>query len=615
MIDWTEKLEQFERRLKASDILVVDLETNGLDWRKNKIVSYGFCFGENPEDVFYFPVDHGSGNIHCPSRLLEFLREELANKSRRLIGHNLIFDLLFLQNVGIKPLGEFVCTMVSQSLINEHQKSFTLAECSRLMGGEVKKDEMLYRHLAERLGEEWQEDDKGRITRALKNKLMGNFHTLPGDDPVIMDYVIGDVVSTWGLYQKQQIEIERQDLGRVFNVEMRCTRALYNMQRFGIKIDREKLDETIKTVEETSAKIQEQMPGENFNWWSPKQMRELYADFDQNLIPRTPKGGLSFNDAFLSTHPRGQTILQGRKADKLLNTFLMPMRDEHLFNEHVHARYHQGKADEYGTVSGRLSCSDPNLQQIPKRNDASAKLIRTMFMPEDGMIWSSNDLSQAEYRLFAHYTNDPMLIQGYCQETPLDMHTIVSKQLGVSRFIAKTLNFAILYGAGIEKMTFIINKGLAEEGVPLLEPHQVKNLREEYYAKIPAVKNFMNQTKTVAEGRGYVRTILGRRCRFIGYDDKYYKAANRVIQGSNADYTKLKLAEINEFFESEGIDQARLLVTVHDSIEWQFAPGKAGERINAEAIRIFQNDIEGLIKMRVPMKVDNSIGANWAEAA
>lgn len=614
-MDWTDKLEKFERRLKASDELVVDLETNGLDWKRNKIVSYGFAFGPREEDWFYFPVAHASGNIEQVNRLLLFLQTELKRKPRRIIGHNLIFDLLFLHAAGIEPAGEFVCTMVTQSLINENQKSFNLAECSRIMGGEVKKDEMLYKHLAEKLNIPWEEDENGKVTRSLKGKLMSEFHTLPGDDPVIMEYVIGDVVSTYQLYMAQKVEIEAQDLSRVFGVEVRCTRALWNMQRFGIKVDESKLDQAIESTKLVSQSIQAKMPIKDFNWWSPKQMRDLYKDYDQDLIPKTPKGGLSFNSDFLETHELGRTILEGRQADKTLNTFLEPLKNEHLFNGYVHSRYHQGKADEYGTVSGRLSSSDPNLQQIPKRNEGTTKLIRSMFIPEEGMLWSENDLSQAEYRLFAHYANDPELIAGYNQEVPVDMHTLVSKQLGVSRFVAKTLNFAVLYGSGIDKMRFIINKGLSKDGLPLLERYQVEAIKKAYMDKNPAIKNFMNQTKQVAEQRRYVRTILGRRCRWMGYDDKYYKAANRVIQGSNADYTKLKLAEINEYFESEGLEKARLLVTIHDSVGWQFAEGSTGDKINAEAIRLFQNDGGDVIKMRVPMKVDSHVGLNWSEAA
>lgn len=615
MKSWSEELEKFESRLKQSRTLVLDLETDGLDWKTNKIVSYGFCFGNRPEDVFYFPTDHGSGNIHCPKSFEKYLAIELKSKPREIIGHNLIFDLLFLANKGIVPNGEFVCTMVRQSLINEHQKSFSLAECSRIMGGEVKKDELLYRHLAERLEIKWEQDDQGRVTRSLKNKLMSLFHTLPGDDPVIMEYVKGDVIATWQLWEAQQIEIEKEDLMRIANVEVRCTRALYNMQRFGIKVDEKKLNKAIEDTEAKALEVRKALPIENFNCRSPLQMAKLYEDYDKDLIPRTPKGGLSFNDDFLQTHELGKKILAVRRTDKLLSSFLMPLREEHLFKGYVHASYNQGKADDFGTVSGRLSCSNPNLQQFPKRDGDSSYLVRSVFIPEDGMIWSSNDLSQAEYRLFAHYTNDPVLIAGYSADDPIDMHTSVAKQLRVGRFIAKTLNFAILYGSGVDKMTFIINKGLREENLPEMTTFEVANLRKEYYQRIPAVKNFMDQTKSVAEGRGYVRTILGRRCRFSGYDDKYYKAANRVIQGSNADYTKLKLAEINEFFESEGLDKARLLVTIHDSVDWQFEGGSGGDKINQEAIKIFQNDYPGIIQMRLPMKVDSSTGFNWADAA
>jgi len=593
------KLERFYNQMRGSNLVVVDLETTGLDFHTDRIIS--FIFGFPDGNIYYFPVGHDSGNcLENPKPLIDFIRDQLSRQDITIVGHNLIFDLLFLRAMGTKPQGKLICTMVQYALLNEYAKSYSLKACGEAMGVKVKEGDQLYRFMADYFNEPYDESKKSQ------KGFMGRLKELPGDAEPLRVYAEGDVQSTWELYEAIQEKLVAQELTQVAGIESRSMAALLDMQYRGVRIDRRALDVAIGHTEEQVVDLRKQFP-DGFQTKSSKQVLSQFTEAELDRVPSTAKGGKSFTKEVLAKFEVGQKILGLRQAEDFLAKFLIPIRDKFITeDDYIFPRYHQARNDDYGTVTGRLSSSDPNIQQIPKRDVERSKVIRGFFYPDEGYLWSSNDLNQCEYRLFAHYTKSETLIAGYSATPSVDMHTTICNQLGLDpkkeRIIAKTLNFSILYGAGVDKIAETLK----------MPREQAAQLRADYYRTTPEVKEFMNLTSTVAQKRGYVKTILGRRCRFGIEEDKYYKAANRIIQGSNADYLKLKLAEIYEYFESEG--EGRILATIHDSVEWQIPPGERGEKINAEALRIFSNEYDGLIKLRLPMGVEGGIGKNWAEA-
>lgn len=654
---WAEKIQRFFQHLETVEEISFDVETDGLDWHTNKILSYQFAFSSKPEDVYYFPLAYASGNM--PADLAEQFTYQLVEAAKTVpgawIGHNLMFDLLATAKHDLVPKGKWICTMTTQAIIDEHQRSYALSACAQAMGVTPKQDKELNQYLVDffkiELNPAEQADfDKGLYCKKVK-ELKGRLAELPADAPMVQGYGEGDVITTWELFQKQKkmlaIKENGTDLLTVADIEWRCTKALYWMQRRGIKINEAKLEQVVEDTRNTYQAALANLPKIPKAWLNevlkykasihalsaqPKDFplgqddivfshrsRDhmlaiwLYQGYPLADIPKTDKGGFSFTSKFLDSHPFGKQFAGLRKTDKLLSAFLAPLKERHTINGRVFGSYHQLRADEGGTITGRLSSSNPNLQQVPKRDEGNSKLIRQLFEADPGYIWSSNDLSQAEYRIFSHYTQNKKLIEGYKADPPVDMHTTVSKDViklaemldrDKARFAAKTLNFALLYGAQSKKVAMMLG----------IDEHEAADLINDYYRNIEGVEWLMRTATQRARTHGYVRTLTGRRCRFAKGDYGYYKAANKIIQGTNADFTKLKLAEIQDLFEAND-NKAQLLLTVHDAIDWQFEDSAAGHALNEEALRIFAAETPGIFELRVPMKVDHKTGRTWAEAS
>jgi DNA polymerase-1 len=289
-----------------------------------------------------------------------------------------------------------------------------------------------------------------------------------------------------------------------------------------------------------------------------------------------------------------------RRYSGMMSKFVTPMLSKHLFNGRVHCEYNQLRADEYGTVTGRLSSSNPNMQQIPKRNKEMAPLFRQIYLPEHSHKWSANDYSQQEFRVFGDYTGANLLLRGYKEVPPLDIHTVVANLLSVDRETAKTMNFGILYGMGMAKLARSLG----------IKEHEAKTLRAEYDQMLPEVRAFTRLADSTAASRGYVRTKLNRRRRFPDRTTTF-KAGNSIIQGTSADMVKLKMIQIDNLFKGR---ESALMLQVHDELDWTVAPGD--EKLDKVAQRVMCEFGEtSPIQFKVPFTVDSHLADDWARAS
>lgn len=603
LIETAAEAEQIVRRLAdpTTKLVVYDSETSGLDPRRDFLAGHVFTFGPRNTDNYYVPVRHGlppSGNITNPAKFHKALHKVAsARRDLHWVGHNLMFDLRFMWVTGIEPAGTFEDTAVDQALLDEFSPSFALDACCRDHGVKEKKGEELYRHLASIFG--------GEPTRRAQ---MGNFWKLPGDDLLAAEYAMGDGISTWELHHAQRTKLIEQGLDGVRDTESKITRVLYRMMKRGVRIDWAKLAEVKQAVEDMTKKAIKALPA-GFNVRSPNQIKAYMEAAGHTGWPLTPKGRPQFNEEWLSKTEEGRRIITVRKYTNLVSSFIDPLFEEHRWPDgRIRCEYWQMASDDFGTVTGRFSCSAPNLQQVPKRNKELGRLFRQVFLPEEGARWLSADMSQCEPRLLAHYSEAKVLLDGYLSVPFVDSHASVTRAaelealLGVpfkeAREYGKRLNQSLITGAGKAKVISMLGAG-------------GDKVYDAYFEALPEIKALQKTASKVMERRGYVRSFLGRRAR-LESRDKSYKAVNRILQVSNADLIKQSMVDMDAYFESEG-DVVSLLNTVHDSDDLSVPEG--AEAIAERGLEFMCQFGPGRrFDMMVPMAIEYRYGANWAQA-
>ena len=588
-----------------------DLLSRGPGWRRN---AYVVGIGINADNVFkeYYPVAHLYGENCDPEKVWSWLRAELNNYTGEICGANVnLYDGDGLQQNGVRPWkAKWHDIQWAEPLLDEHAFSFSLDTLAEKYLGKLKQTE----GLVEMYGPDWKKQIREIHPQHIRN------------------YVFGDINLPGAILDKQMVALKAERLTKLYDLESRLCPLLLYMRNKGVPVDLAAAQKLNIRLTDEIAKIQEKLNGitgfdVNFN---PSKSLFSALDFLQIKYPRCKltkkdsekgktEGRPSATNTWLKTikHPFTELLLQVREIDKLNGTFIENAILKGNINGRIYAEFHPLKrADSEGnrgTGTGRFSCTNPNLQQIPIRTELG-KEIREAFIPEVGRLWWSKDYSQAEFRLLVHYgvkakcEGAEVAQQMYRDNPDTDFHDMVVDITQLPRPDAKTLNFGLIYGMGKAKLA----RQLGVDDIAAAEIFDI------YHGRVPFIKKIFNKAMDRAQEQGYVKTILGRRARFNEMEPKFrgkgeqrahtYKALNCILQGSCADLVKTAMVNIWEAgIVGKDLD---IYLTVHDELDGSVEPGKAGEEKLQEISRIMEN----AIKLEVPIKVDSGVGDSWAAA-
>lgn len=573
--------------IECARALVIDTETTGLSAREDRVCGWVFAV----EGVsLYLPVRHaGGGNLfEDPAEFESQLAIAFAKRSRLgllTIGHNLPFDLWFAGKEGVIIDAPLEDTMLNEVLINDDLRDYDLEKCCRRHDVPGKQTADLYETLQRRFGR------RGKAGP----KMMADFHKLSGTDPLAVEYAAGDGVSTWELWKAQQEALDKDRLREVWRLECTLLPKLARMRRRGIRVD---LDYARAARTRLTADLEAAlsvMPP-HFEANSAGSVKSYYESQGIDWWPQTREGRPSFREAFLEESEAGQRVVAIRRLLKTRGTFIEPILETHAIEGRIHPDLVQFATGDYGTHTGRFSCRMPNLQAYPKRRKEIGRVVRPILVADEGFDFGEADVSQQEPRLYAHYGQDERLIAGYNSSPPTDVHTIASQRMGIDRDRAKTLGLSIFNGM----------QGRALAGRLKVDRLTAENLIEDFLDTFPGIRAFRKDAPRVARDRGYIRTILGRRCYFMD-PRSTYMAVSRIIQGSAADQMKLMMLRAFEYCEA--YPQVELLMSIHDSLMFQSWKGAS----LTEFQRVLEDN--SVLNLLVPMPVEVKLGQHWGAAS
>lgn len=602
-------------------VVFLDTETTGLNWWQDRI--YGISISVEDRDFYW--------DIRRQPEAVEWLREEIR-RVRRLAAHNAKFDWHFCRKHGIIfPEDRTFCTMIRAALIDEHRMTYDLDSLGKDCVG-VGKDTSIYAELAEMFG--------GKPT---KHAQIDNLQRAPV--AMAARYAKQDTNTGLKLFHWQEQQIEKQNLGRVHELEMRLLPVIVRMEEGGVRVDVDRAEKAVTDIDRQSKTMQRDLDrlagfavnpnpsGSIKKLFEPRRVKsadggEHWEAADGTPLNATDAGAPSLDADALRRmkHPAAPMILKLRKLLKARDTFL---KGHVLSNHHdgvIHANINQTKSEgDVGTGTGRLSINGPALQQIPKRDKEMAAIVRAIFVPDYGHEWVCNDWAQMDFRVFAHYVKDPDILQMYRKDPDTDFHSLTAGMTGLPRSPrfagdpnAKQINLGLVFGMGQGR--------LAEEmGLPYtIEPNgkggtylkpgpEAEAVFTQYHSSIPGVKDLLRDASSVAKSRGHVLTIMGRRIRFpLGMF--VHKAGGLIFQGTAADCLKQKLIELDDYIRSEGSGDARLLLNVHDEFDTSVEPGRQDIRDEINRI-VCAFGPEDAISLRVPVRTDQGRGPDWWEAS
>ena len=605
--------------LSQAKEIAIDVETRdpnlkqlGPGWARKdgEIVGYAVATSQWSG---YVPVNHfGGGNLD--KRIVEKWMQSVLSTPSKKIMHNAQYELGWLVASGYKVNGRVIDTMITASLLDENRFSYSLNALAYDYLNKTKSEKTL-QEAAKSFGV----DPKGELWK------------LPA--MYVGPYAETDAVLTLELWNYFIGKLSQEELWTVHGLETDLLPCLVDMTLRGVRIDMDGVERTkqylIKEEKKALAQIKH-ITGLDVEIWAAQSLSKAF-DTAGLSYPKTEKGSPSFTKAFLSENPHElpQLVVRARELNKTNGTFITTILKHVAHDGRIHSHINQIRSDDGGTVSGRISMNNPNLQQIPARNQELGPMIRKLFLPEEGEKWASIDYSQQEPRILVHYASIygksrkagalprvEEFVQRYTNDPDMDFHTMVAEMADIPRKQAKTINLAMMYGMGVEKLATQLD----------INKEEAKSLTEQYHSRVPFVKRLMqgvSERLSHGNANGSIRSLKGRKCRFelwepdgfgmkkaMKYEEALvhygrttrlkraytYKALNRLIQASAADMTKQAMVNLYK----EGIVP---LIQIHDELAVSVKTEK-----DAYAIAKI---MEKANVLDVPVKTDVDIGDSW----
>ncbi|MCD0188703.1 DNA polymerase I [Acinetobacter sp. PW68] len=580
------------QRLQTAQRFAFDTETTSLDYRVAEIVGFSVAF--DAKDAYYVPLAHdyaGAPQQLNRDQVLAQIKPILENNAVEKIGHHLKYDAHVLENHGIHLQGWYFDTMLASYVLNSVATRHGMDDVARLYLSHLTTS---YEQIA---------------GKGVKQKTFNQIEI-----ETAAHYAAEDAHVTYRLYKVLSEKLQKYPelVNILHNIEMPVARVLTSMEENGIQLDLNFLDQLgvdfARTMQDLENQIVE-LAGENFNVSSPKQVGEILFDkLGLKGGKKTATGQYSTSESVLEKieHPISSLILDYRGLSKLKSTYTDGLLKQANDNTHrVHTSYHQAL-----TATGRLSSTDPNLQNIPIRTEIGRQ-IRKAFVAPEGRVLLAADYSQIELRLMAHFSQDDALLDAFNHGQDVHRRT-AAEVLGIAledvtsdqRRQAKAVNFGLLYG--MSEFGLIRQLGFTRE--------ESQNYIKQYFQRYPGIYEYMQRTRQVALEQGFVETILGRRLYtpdIAARNMMVRKAAERAainapLQGSAADIIKMAMIEVDKMLPQA---QAKMLLQVHDELVFE-VDADAADELAPKLAEVMQSVVE----ISVPLVVEVGQGNNWDEA-
>lgn len=609
--------------LSSANIIALDCETRDPNLktrgpggvRKDGHVA-GVSLATDTGITIYLPIGHQAGGNLDKGLVKRYLKAQLGREHQEKVGANLLYDLEWLKcDLDVDVKGQLYDVQAAEPLIDENNRSYSLERISRKYLGEG-KDETLLK----------------QATQAFFGKAGGKGDMWKLHSKYVGPYGEGDAYQTLHTFLAQREILHREGLWSIFLLEMRLLRVMFYMRLTGVPVDVARAERSLIELQRREAEAQKElnyMVGMNVNVWAANSLQAAY-DHKGIQYPKLLTGNASFTQEWLKEQKDilSTKVLNVRKINRMWSTFVKGQVLDHHINGIVYCQFHANRGDSGGTVTGRFSSSNPNLQQVPspEKDPVLASFARSLFIPSEGCDWHCDDFSQIEPRIQLHYA----IMRGHTGAAEaaeimvkegLDFHTLTANITGLPRKKAKTINLGLSYGMGVAKLA--LDLGVTE--------FEAKEILAQYHGNMPFLKGITQEVNTRAEQQGYIKTLLGRKRRFDLWEggrnqrgqalpsraeaiEKYglpvrraftHKAFNALIQGSAADVIKKVMVDI---YESGVIEAgAQMHLTVHDELDFSVPRDKP--ELGKEIVNIMENSV----KLSIPFKVDNEIGPSWGE--
>ena len=606
----------FEAKQIAVDVETRDpnIKTLGPGWARNDGEVVGYAIAVDGWSG-YIPIRHKYGG-NLDERIVNKWLKKVFESPADKIMHNAQYDAGWIRRMGFTLNGRIIDTMLISALLDENRFSYSL-------------NALAYDHLGK------VKSEKGLTEAARGFGLDPKAELWKMPAMYVGPYAEGDAELTLELWNYLSGQLGKEDLWPIANLELELLPCLIDMTWRGVRVDQDKVERTrtslLKREKDVLAQIKK-LVGYDIEIWAAASISKAFEALSIDY-PRTEKGAPSFTKQFLSDHSHQlpQLIVQARNLNKTSGTFINTILKHCHSDGRIHSHINQIRSDDGGTVSGRISMNNPNLQQIPARDPELGPMIRSLFLPEEGEKWAAIDFSQQEPRILVHYayiygkskglTLDGVgeFVHGYRNNPDMDFHTMVAEMAQIPRKQAKTINLGLMYGMGVGKMSDQLDITLED----------AKELVRQYHTRVPFVKMLMTGVQNRLNDKGSsgsIRSLLGRKCRFdlwepdtfamnkaLPYREAVqehgettrlkraytYKALNRLIQASAADMTKKAMINI---YKTGRIP----LIQIHDEIAMSVKDKNDAKKI--------AQMMETAVELEVPSKCDVEIGPDWGSA-